>query len=158
MGNKYTRKKIEYTINENGCHICISHCLNKKGYPVIKRNKKMLKISRYLWEQKNGLIPEGICVLHKCDTPACINVDHFFLGTQLDNLKDMNEKNRRKDAIVFGEKNGNHKLTEKQVFQIIEESGTQKEIAKKYDISQTQVFRIKHRQRWKYLNKIKEEI
>src|SRR5208337_3746273 len=91
MKRPYRMKKIEYIVNENGCHICTSHYCDSRGYPIIQRNKHM---SRYLWEEKHGPIPEKMEVCHKCDTPACINVDHFFLGTQKDNMKDMYNKKR----------------------------------------------------------------
>src|SRR5208282_353832 len=113
-GGDYSSKEIEFVVNENGCHICISHSKDTGGYPKIVRNKKIFHISRYLWEKKYGPIPEGMCVLHKCDTPACINVDHFFLGTNDDNMKDMVVKNRNQK----GEKKENHKLTEDQVLKI----------------------------------------
>lgn len=49
---------------------------------------------RLAWQTKNGPIPEGIFVLHKCDTPPCINPDHLFLGTKKDNTHDMIAKGR----------------------------------------------------------------
>lgn len=60
---------------------------------------------RFAWELANGPISKGMCVLHKCDTPACVNVEHLFLGTKRDNLADMAIKFRArksKTGLPFG--------------------------------------------------------
>lgn len=49
---------------------------------------------RHAWRVFNGPIPAGMKVLHKCDNPACTNPAHLFLGTDLDNLRDMTKKLR----------------------------------------------------------------
>ena len=36
----------------------------------------------------------GMCVLHRCDVPGCVNPDHLFVGTFKDNTQDMIRKGR----------------------------------------------------------------
>lgn len=49
---------------------------------------------RYAWVLANGPIAPGLVVCHTCDNPPCINVDHLFIGTQADNVRDMYAKGR----------------------------------------------------------------
>ena len=41
-----------------------------------------------------GPIPTALNVLHHCDNPPCVRVDHLFLGTDLDNAVDREAKGR----------------------------------------------------------------
>jgi hypothetical protein len=47
-----------------------------------------------VWEQTNGPVPAGHIVMHSCDNPACVKLDHLKLGTQTDNIRDMIAKGR----------------------------------------------------------------
>jgi hypothetical protein len=58
----------------------------------------------------------GQSVLHRCDTPPCVNPSHLFLGTHDDNMADRSAKNRQ--ARHFGESNPRAKLTIEQVREI----------------------------------------
>jgi hypothetical protein len=49
---------------------------------------------RVAWLLTHGAIPDGLFLLHRCDTPACCRPDHLFLGTQADNLADARTKGR----------------------------------------------------------------
>ena len=54
----------------------------------------MVLANRAAWELLVAQIPSGLCVLHRCDQPACVNPQHLFLGTQLENIKDCKTKGR----------------------------------------------------------------
>lgn len=41
-----------------------------------------------------GIDPMDKCVLHRCDTPLCVNWNHLFLGTVSDNNTDRHVKGR----------------------------------------------------------------
>jgi hypothetical protein len=76
--------------------------------------KMMHQAHRIAWTLVCGPIPDGLWVLHKCDTPLCVNVDHLFLGTGKDNSLDMVAKLRG----PHGEGHYNSKLTEPDVLLI----------------------------------------
>ena len=64
------------------------------GYGVTLANGKHAQAHRVAWEFERGTIPDGICVLHHCDNPLCVNVEHLFLGTRVDNNADRDAKGR----------------------------------------------------------------
>lgn len=71
----------------------------KKGYGVIGEGDKKVHLTHRLsWVYHNGEIPDGLCVLHHCDNPRCVNPKHLFLGTRADNNKDMLNKGRARGA------------------------------------------------------------
>jgi len=112
------------------------------GYALISVKHKNRRASRVSWEIHRGLIPEGTCVLHKCDNRACVNPNHLFLGSVLDNHKDMDAKGRRK---------GNIKLSEEQVLAIKSNTRSISAIADEYGVTKSTVYKVKLRRRWAHL-------
>ena len=109
---------------------------------------------RVSWELAHGPIPDGMEVLHKCDTPACIRPSHLFLGTQIDNIADAVKKKRNRYKASPGTLNGNAKLTEEDVHEIrarraVGEMG--KYIAADFGISKIMVYYIANFKAWKCL-------
>lgn len=66
----------------------------KDGYGKFSVSGVYQQSHRISWQLTNGPIPDGLCVLHRCDNPPCVNPNHLFLGTNLDNVRDMFAKGR----------------------------------------------------------------
>ena len=119
--------------------------------PAFKQRKVTIP-SRYSWELHHGPIPEGMCVLHRCDNPPCVNPAHLFLGTIRDNARDMARKGRT--FVMRGEANHMTWLTPDQVREIRgrHESGeSQTALARAFETWPRTINRIVRRLTWKHV-------
>jgi len=134
-----------------GCWI-YQGCLNKFGYGVIatRAGQAPSLTHRIAYVSRHGAIPEGKCILHTCDVPACVNPDHLFVGTRADNIADCVSKKRNS----FGEKNGHSVLSERDVLDIrnmITLNFDDTYIASKFNVSRKAIYDIRSGKNWKYL-------
>jgi len=144
--------KVDRTPAPKGCHLWTA-TVDSKGYGQIKVDGKKELAHRIAWELKNnGPVPDGKCVLHHCDNPPCVNPNHLFLGTNADNVRDRDKKNRQ--AHQRGEQHGRHKLTDVDVLRIRRgyyADLTPKEIAKKLGVSCWTIYRVLSGVSWKHV-------
>lgn len=119
---------------------------NKQGYGSLMHRCKVWKVHRASYIAYKGEIPDGLQVLHTCDNPSCVNPDHLFLGTNLDNVNDRVKKGRTKFRS---------KLTIEQVQEIkklLALGVTMKRLANDYNVSDVCICYIKQGKSWKNLN------
>lgn len=97
MSSVHERLKIrlfKYSRWNGSCLESTYKAHSQSGYALMKYKKSTTGAHRISWIVHNGNIPEGMWVLHKCDNPLCININHLWLGCPKDNTADMVSKGR----------------------------------------------------------------
>jgi hypothetical protein len=125
-----------------------------------------VRAHRYSYELHYGRVPDGLYVLHRCDTPACVRPDHLWLGSKAENNSDRALKGRS----ATGERNGQHtkpgstargsqhgmaKLDEATVREIRSRYKpfvvTRAHLTREYGVSRSLIDQIIDRQIWKHV-------
>lgn len=154
-------------IATTGCWEWIAY-RNPCGYGQFGVNGKLMLAHRFSWSHHKGEIPNKMCVLHRCDNPACVNPDHLFLGTMNDNMQDMIAKGR--DRKATGDKSasrlhpetrcrGENKPAAKLksvdipvIRRMISEGMPHRAIASIFKVSKPQISYIKNGQTWSHIH------
>lgn len=135
-------------------------CKNSRGYGTMNIHGHREGAHRVSYAIHNARPIGGRWVLHKCDTPCCVNPQHLFLGTPRLNSRDMVSKGRhgsrsKPDGICHGERNGRAKLNAVSVKQIrslhSDANISLKCLAGKFSVSDTEIGRIVHGTAWTHL-------
>ena len=136
-------------IPESGCWLWTA-CVDHHGYgrftPCGKGTTQRAHIISY--KLYVGPIPDGMLVLHSCDTPACVNPDHLHLGDQADNMIEASERGRVKTGTdaSWSKVAGRKELCDS-IREAYRSSGlSQTALAKYYDVTQATISRIINRQ------------
>lgn len=133
--------------------------IDAKGYGQIYGLRKCRRAHRVSYELHCGPIPEGLGVLHHCDNRVCVRPDHLFVGTQADNMLDMDRKARRKGIFTSegttGTSNPSAVLDEEQVKAIRQSykprKTTHKDLAARFGVSPNTIYLILKNKTWKHL-------
>ena len=135
-------------VNEpnTGCWLW-TDSLYTTGYGKLRDGKKIRRAHRVSWEQTYGPIPDGLLVLHRCDTRSCVNPAHLWLGTNQDNLSDA----ARKGRMTRGVHNNFTRLTEDQVLAIRRSSETLSVLSARYGVGRSTVQDVRRGRTWGWL-------
>lgn len=132
----------------DGCWLWVG-AKNRKGYGVINTASGMSLAHRVSFVLSGAPIPSAKHVLHQCDTPACVNPAHLFLGTNLDNVRDRDSK--RRGNQVHGVANGRAKVSDAGAAVIRCSPLNAKELAAIFQIDVTTVRQIRNNETWKHV-------
>ena len=116
---------------------------DSSGYGRISIGDKQQAAHRFSWQIYRGKIPKRMLVCHRCDTPACVNPAHLFLGTKSDNANDAAQKGRLGTP---------KRLTEekvKEIKRLLETGGSQRKIAKQFGVSSVTINAIHNGRIWR---------
>lgn len=143
-------------LQSNDCWEWIAH-RHIDGPALITVQGKQIPASRYAYSILVGEIPEGLIVRHTCDNPGCVNPRHLIVGTQLDNIQDMVDRQRQHHPI--GELNPKAKISEANAKYIKEvwQKGSRgeygsKALALRFGVCYVTIQEIGSGKRWSYLD------
>lgn len=120
------------------------------GYGAHSIKGKACYAHRFSYELHFGEIPNGKLICHSCDNRKCVNPSHLFVGSHLDNTKDMIDKKRNcKGTNVL-----THKLKEEDVIKIRslrKEGFSYNKIANQFGVCWSVARRICLNQSWRHI-------
>jgi len=137
--------KVEM-ITESGCWIFMGTATTH-GRIHQHGGLPSVPVHRAVWEHFNGPIPKDMCVCHRCDIGFCVNPNHLFLGTDLDNMRDKVKKNRQ----AKGERIGNAKLTTEKVIYIKTSKLSASKIAKELGVCKSAIKAVRRGVNWAHV-------
>ena len=86
-------------------------------------------------------------VCHSCDNPLCVNPDHLFVGSHIDNMRDLYNKGLHKK----GSSHGMAKLSDEKVLLILNSKLSNKLCGIFYSVPTSTVFNIRNGYTWSHI-------
>ena len=123
--------------------------ITKTGYGRYVIDKVGYKVHRLAWMFATGEDPGELYVLHRCHNRRCVNIEHLYLGNHNQNMRDMVKSGR----VSKGETHRFAKITEQTAREIYESEGSYNQLADRFGVSYSLVYRIKNKRTWNHLHR-----
>lgn len=146
-------------VPESGCWLWLG--TEVKGYGQFRADGRSQLAHRYSLSRKLGRdIGEGMLACHSCDTALCVNPDHLYEGTRLDNAADavIRGQQLRGDALrrafktrCHGTDHHSSRLTEADVIAIRDSVESIGGLSARYGICKQTVVKVLNGITWKHL-------
>lgn len=123
------------------------------GYGRFRVNGVKTEAHRYSYEIHKGSIPNNQLICHRCDNPSCVNPEHLFVGSVIDNVRDMVNKGRQ----AKGESKPTSKLSEcdvlyiRKIYRSKHRINGLKALALRYHVSVRTMWSIIHKETWSHI-------
>lgn len=135
-------------ISETGCWEWTAS-RNKLGYGRITVGGRVELAHRVSFLEFKRADPTGMSVCHRCDNPCCVNPEHLFLGTQLENMQDCGTKGRRVFAKGVDQKAA--KLNPDLVRMIRRSKKSNSQLGRELGISDVAISCVRLRKTWAWV-------
>lgn len=133
----------------SGCLLWLGSTLPGRLYGRLSYRGTQYLAHRAAWMARHGAVPKGLVVRHKCDNPACVNIEHLSLGTQADNIEDKRARNRFRSPR--GEAHPFAKLTAADVREIRASAAKSAVLAPRYGLTPSAITSIRVGRRWRHV-------
>lgn len=143
----YLRMVTRYNI-QGECHE-FAGVRNNQGYGLIsfntaKNRRTTMAAHRFIyWQATKEDITDRV-IMHLCDNPSCININHLQAGSYQDNTIDMIAKDRQNKDYRFTKRRRIRRLSDEQVYMIRAMQAPIATIAKAFSVSQSYVSKLKN--------------
>jgi len=144
----YIMDSVEFDTN-GGCWLW-NRAVQKSGYGTAPRRFVSRIASRAAWGVFRG-DPGDKFVCHKCDVPLCVNPDHLYLGTSVENMADMVRRNRCSPVRRFGVDVGTSKIDESAVVAIRLSDEPYAVLAARYGVGEGNIKAIRRGLSWPHV-------
>lgn len=135
-----------------GCWLWLGAVTTESGYGAVRHGGVTRSPHRLMYEMLHGDVPSDVLVRHRCDVRSCINPAHLVVGSQKENMADMDSRGRRRPPR--GERSALALLSDADALRVRDRADAGENItslAGEFGVPKAAVWRIWRRKTWRHL-------